>query len=387
MQTMPYDIIFSGSGIAGLSLLYRAMKSGTWKDEQILVIDQDLKATNDKTISFWKKEPTAFDHIICSSWQDISFFSNQGEQIRLDAAPYTYHSIRSLDFYQECLGYLKQFSNIYFVQAPIKAIERNGSQCVVLTDANRYVSTFVFNSVFTKPVSKPGEQYFLQHFKGVKIQIDKPVIPVNEAYLMDYRTSQEHGTTFFYSLPLTEQELFVEYTIFSKSILQQDEYDIKIMEYLSEVLQINSYRILEEEFGVIPMTDHQFLRRNGNILNIGSIGGDTRASTGYTFMNVQKTIEQILLCYRKNGHPFFENEPLSTKEKIYDATLLNVLDSGNYQGHELFRDLFKGAKAKHVFKFLDAESSIWNDIRIMKSLRTFPFLKAFLKVLKRRLSL
>jgi len=384
MAANTYDIIISGSGIAGLSLLYRAMKADLWVEKRIAVVDNNLKQQNDKTISFWKKKPTAFDHIIHSSWTEISFYSNAGEKIKLDAGPYTYHSIRSIDFYHECLTYLKQFPNITFLQADIRSVGSDEAQCIMETDKGRLTSRYLFNSIYKTPELRAGDQYFLQHFKGLKIKIDKPVVPVNEAYLMDYRSSQEHGTTFFYTLPLAENELFVEYTIFSKTLLQPHQYDEKISRYLHEVLNIDAYEILEEEFGVIPMTNHQFVRKNGNVMNIGSIGGDTRASTGYTFMNVQKVIDQILRTYKTKGHPFFADEPIGIKESLYDSTLLNVLDSKSYEGHQLFTDLFQGTKAKYVFAFLDAESNILNDLRIMKSLRTFPFLKAFLKSLARR---
>lgn len=377
------DILIAGSGIAGLSLLYSAMKSGIWADRDIVVVDQEKKAENDKTISFWKQDVISFDHIIHAQWTQISFFSNAGEKIYLEAGPYSYCSIRSIDFYRECLSYLSHFSNITFVTDAIESITQIGNVCHTATANALYRSNLVFNSCFGGHQTVKGEQYFLQHFKGIRIKTDQLSIPQQEAYLMDFRTSQENGTSFFYTLPLPSSELFVEYTVFSKKLLKESEYDEKIKEYLAEVLEIGEYQVLETEFGVIPMTDHDFARRSGNIINIGTAGGDTRGSTGYTFTNLQKTIEHIIFSYQEYGHPFFKHENLGLKERLYDSTLLNVLDNGRYPGHQLFTDLFKGTEAHHIFRFLDAESKLWQDIKIMRSLRTWPLLYAFVKALPR----
>ena len=379
------DIIISGAGISGLSLLYKAMKSGIWSDQQIIVIDQDRKISNDKTISFWKKAETAFDGVISATWNKISFFSNAGEKILLDTGSYTYNSIRSIDFYKECLDYLEAFPNICFVQDKILSVSESAGHCVVLTAHEEYRCGYLFNSVFAKPELTETDQYFLQHFKGWRIRVDQELLALDEAYLMDYRTGQEHGTTFFYTLPLNNDELFVEYTIFSKALLEPAEYTDKIKIYLSEVLGISQYELLEEEFGVIPMTTYAFQRSAGLIMNIGTMGGDTRASTGYSLMNIQKTTDRILESFKLYGHPFFNSEVIGFKHKLYDATLLEVLDSGAYEGHKLFTDLFKGTKATRIFEFLDAESSLYGDIQIMISLKVAPFLRQFIKVLTRRL--
>ena len=70
---------------------------------------------------------------------------------------------------------------------------------------------------------------------------------------------------------------------------------------------------------------------------------------------------------------------------MYDATLLNVLAERGYSGHILFADLFKGTDAKTVFSFLDADSNLIEEIKVMKSLKTWPFAKWFTKVVLRKL--
>jgi lycopene beta-cyclase len=384
MENATYDIIISGGGFAGLSLLYRAMKDGLWTDKTILVVDVSLKQQNDKTWSFWKKEESVFDEVIFKQWTELSFFGAGGRKVVLDPGEYNYNSIRSIDFYTYVLEYLRPLPNITFVQEEIVDWDSAGNECTLITKDHQYRCTYLFNSVYKQPEPVPGIQYFLQHFKGWRIKTNSWLPPVDEAYLMDFRTTQEHGTSFFYTLPLSASEIFVEYTIFSKEVLTMEEYESAIKIYLDKVLRIKDYVILEEEYGVIPMTDHPFKRFEGNIVHIGTAGGDTRASTGYTFTNTQKTISNILTAFKLKGTPFFKKEAVSYKHRLYDSTMLNVLDSGEYAGFLLFADLFYRCPAPYIFAFLDAETSIFQDIHIMRSLMVAPFLKEFSRAVHRR---
>lgn len=377
MPVIKCDIIICGGGLSGLSLLYRAMKSGTWKKERIIVVDRSDKQENDKTWSFWKIGDSDFEEVIHHQWKDLVFFTNEGERIPLKNGGYTYNSIRSIDFYHYVHQNLKAFTNISFVKEEIFEVTSVPGGCELITDAHTYQSTWLFNSIYKKPDLKKGEQYFLQHFKGLRIRTKSAIPPLSEAWLMDFRTDQHNGTTFFYTLPMADNEVLVEYTLFSKSLLSPDTYNQKIGVYLNNVLKIDSYEILEEEFGVIPMTDHVFKRFDGNIINIGSAGGDTRGSTGYTFVNIQKTINQILIVFQSAGHPFFKEETIGVKAQLYDATLLRVLAKKKYSGHHLFTDLFSKTPAYLIFAFLDAETSLYQDMYLMKSLRAFPFLQSF----------
>ena len=58
---------------------------------------------------------------------------------------------------------------------------------------------------------------------------------------------------------------------------------------------INKYKIISKESGKIPMTCFPFFKKNSkNILNIGSAGGWSKPSTGYTFKNIDKHTTRIV---------------------------------------------------------------------------------------------
>lgn len=382
-EAQHFDLIIAGLGIAGYSLLYEAMQQGIWTDKKILAIDSSFTGKSNKMISFWDRKDSRFRAYCAASWEKLSFYSHSGKKTDLVLGDYAYFTIDSHHLLSEYHQYLVQCPNIVFMEAKINDCQSGNGGCKVLTDKGDFTSAYVFNSIFYKPPIPEKYQYFLQHFKGVLIKPEAPYTAYKEATIMDYRTDQKHGTTFFYCLPMSADAVFVEYTLFSKTLLPDTAYMEAIRQYLSEVLRIDKYQIVSEEQGVIPMTDYPFQRRKGNIIYLGTAGGDTRGSTGYTFYNVQQTVQAIIKAFRDTGTPFFKQEHIGAKDKLYDATLLAVLNEGHYPGHEIFTDLFEGTAAKNVFQFLDADSSLLNDIKIMKSLRTIPFAKHFIKTLFR----
>jgi lycopene beta-cyclase len=381
------DILICGAGLAGLSLAYRALKSSLWKGEKIIIADPAVHRINDKTWSFWKKEHGVFDELIFKSWTSLVVFSNSGERIPLKTGPYSYNSIRSIDFYEHVLDYLRKQTNVQFLFEQIISMDTDSTRCISNTDFHTIASQYVFNSIYEKPKLAKTSQYFLQHFKGVVIESSEISFNNDEAYLMDYRTAQEEGTTFFYTLPLSSTSLFIEYTLFSKSLLDQASYDQAIFVYIRDVLKLKTYQVIHTEFGVIPMTNHHFTRTKGNITNIGTVGGDTRGATGYTFTNVQKTISRILHSWAVSKRPGRFREAISRKHRLYDAILLNVLNAKEYEGHQLFCDLFRNASADSIFSFLDAETSVIDDLQIVLSLKPLPFIKALVKVIRSRMNL
>ena len=94
-----------------------------------------------------------------------------------------------------------------------------------------------------------------------------------------------------YILPFKSNEALIEFTLFSKSILENNEYEKVLKNYLKNK-GINSYKILEIEEGIIPMTCYPFEKQNNSrLLIIGTAGGWTKASSGYTFKNIiNKTV-------------------------------------------------------------------------------------------------
>jgi lycopene beta-cyclase len=200
---------------------------------------------------------------------------------------------------------------------------------------------------------------------------------------MDFSVSQENGTTFMYVLPTSETEALIEYTLFSPSILKKETYVRELKKYIKDVLKIENYTIEHEEFGVIPMSLAKFEKNPKlNIINIGTSGGYTKASSGYTFQFIQKNVLEIVKNLKTGKKPV---QKLSFKDKVYrwyDKTLINVLLTKKMTGKDVFTIIFKKNSTMKILAFLGNESKLVDDIKIMNSLPKLPFIKAGIKSLK-----
>jgi lycopene beta-cyclase len=374
-----YDYIITGMGCAGLSLVVRLIQSGKFADKKILLIDKDAKRTNDRTWCFWEKAEGVFESIVHQRYQHIWFHAASFSKL-LDIAPYQYKLIRGIDFYDYCLQIIATQSNIEIVQATVTQIGNESNQAYIIANGITYYATYIFNSILlAQPVLKPKEHYLLQHFKGWVVETPTPAFTPAQATFMDFRVSQQFGTTFVYVMPYSETKALVEYTLFTESLLQPAQYKEGLKNYIQQFLKIDAYNIVEEEFGVIPMTSHRFAAVQGNIINIGTAGGQTKASSGYTFNFIQKHSARIVENLIKLKNPFIALPHGPSRFHFYDSTLLDILKNKTLSGDIIFSQLFKKNKPQPVLRFLDNESSLSDELKITTSLPVWPFLKAALR--------
>lgn len=214
----------------------------------------------------------------------------------------------------------------------------------------------------------------MQHFKGWVIETSQPVFNPRKATLMDFRVAQQPQTTFVYVMPFSTTRALVEYTIFSEEVLEDEKYENALQNYISKY--IGECRIIEKEFGVIPMTNYRFPVSQGSIINIGTAGGQTKASSGYTFQFIQKQTKQIVDNLLRTGSPLPIANASSGRFGLYDSTLLNILYHDKVPGDYIFTQLFKHNKATEILRFLDNETSLWDEWRIIKVLPKLAFTKA-----------
>lgn len=385
MQASQYNYIFLGAGCATLSIIMRMMESKNFAAKKILIIDKEKKNKNDRTWCFWEKEADFFEKIVYKTWSDLSF-KNDNTSIALDIHPYQYKMIRGIDFYNYCFGQISAADNIDIAFGEISFEKKNGIDSIKLNneELNLSKNTYVFNSIY-EPGSKQKDKYYLlQHFKGWIIETEKDYFDPENGTLMDFRVSQQHGTSFVYVLPLSSTTALVEYTLFTDALLSQEEYDNGLKDYLKNYSDIEGYKIIDEEFGVIPMTNAIFPAFKNNMYFIGTAGGQTKASTGYTFRFIQKQSAQIVKNLSGGKPPLRKSR--QDRFYFYDSTLLNILANGTLAGKDIFSTLFRKNKAASVFKFLDNETNLSEDLKIINSLPKKEFLKAGLRELSKMIA-
>jgi len=370
-----FDYIIAGGGCAGLSLAYHLITSPL-KDKTILIIDKAKKNRNDRTWCFWTDRPTIFDKIVLREWSKVEIIDDERHFIR-PLEDLDYQMIRSIDFYQFIYKELSKHSNVKFLNGFIDKVQSDEKSASLVVGDKTYTADYIFDSRFSSESFSPHHpdyHFLFQHFKGWFIKTPVPCFDYYKVTMFDFRTPQNGEVRFFYTLPIDDETALVEYTIFSDNLLTASEYDSALERHLREVLKIKNYQILETEEGIIPMTDFQFPKQEGRrVMNIGTRGGACKASTGYTFLRIQRESEKIVRSLMRDNSPFYPQKS-RFRHRTYDSMILNIMHRDGGLIRDIFMQMFQNNPIERILYFLDERSSLIRDLKIMNSVPSKPFI-------------
>ena len=349
-----FDYIIIGGGCAGLSLAYELEIHEKLKDKTLAIIEPRQEYKKDKTWSFWKVVSHNFDDCVKKSWGNFSI-NIPGKINHLECKDYLYQSIDSGLFYKKINNTLSKNKNIFFFR-DIKEINTKNS--------------FIFDSV---PSIKKNHLNLWQHFCGVEIETKNNFFDEEIFNLMDFDCEQRESVHFFYTLPYSKNRALVETTWLSKmNDNSQKDYDIQIKEYIEKHLRIKNYEITYKEEGAIPLFYPSY-EKEKNKINIGTAGGMTRLSTGYTFLNIQEHSKYI----RENIESISNSKrfEISKKYQFLDEIFLRVLSKHPDKMSDIFFNMFK-TSPRTVIKFLSNKSNFYEDLSIILRMPKLTFVKA-----------
>jgi lycopene beta-cyclase len=380
-----YDYIMAGGGMSGLSLAYYLSLSPL-RDKSILIVDREVKNQNDRTWAFWERGDGPFEPILFRKWNTVDFY---GPTVSgpLDIGEYQYKMMRGIDFYTHVRNHLAQFPNIEFRQGTINRLKDTADGAFLIVDDEPLMADYVFDSTHPLNLRDPANHNLLQHFKGWVITTEKPCFDVKRPRMMDFRVAQEGDCRFLYVLPFDDRTAMVEYTIFNDHLLTPDQYEHSLRTYIDTYLDTGGYSIAETEFGVIPMSDVPAPEHPGeHIVRIGTSGGYTKPSTGYTFQRTQAYLRELVNMLATTGKPFRRKSWVVQAFKGWlDSVLLNVLQYKRHPADDIFSRLYERNPPARIFRFLDEDTSLWEDLRVMNSVPLTPFLIGAFDVLRRKL--
>ena len=349
-----FDYVIIGGGCAGLSLAYELEIQEKLKNKTLAIIEPRPEYKRDKTWSFWKVTPHNFDDCVKKSWENFSI-NVPSETNHLECKDYPYQSIDSGLFYEKINNKLKENNNISF----FKSIEEIDTK-----------NSFIFNSV---PIIKKNHLNLWQHFCGVEIETKNNFFDEQIFNLMDFDCEQRDSVHFFYTLPFSKNKALVETTWLSKmNDNSQKDYDQQIKDYIKNHLKIKDYEIIYKEKGAIPLF-YPLYEKEKNKINIGTAGGMTRLSTGYTFLNIQEHSKYI----RENIENISNSKrfEIDKKYQFLDDIFLRVLNKHPEKMSDIFFKMFK-TSPKTVIKFLSNKSNFFEDLKIILKMPKWTFIRA-----------
>jgi lycopene beta-cyclase len=366
-----FDYIILGSGCAGLSLAFHIANSELLSQKRVLLIDSAQKITNDRTWCFWSKSELSYQSAKKMAWDKLEFKADE-LVIQEQLAEYKYHHVNSLDFYNEVLLKLKSTENFEILKEAATQIIQEGEKVFVKTDNATYTADYAFNSVISLLEGKPPKPELFQHFYGKRVKTQAPFFRNTQVKLMDFSLPNTNTVQFGYVLPFSDHEALVEYTEFSSIIRSEEEYETLFKEYAIN-LGLPNHEVLELERGQIPMTGYQFPRFNSSrVLNMGTAGGFTKPTSGYTFNNIQKDVASI--TYSLETKTPFNRKLNPARFKFYDKLLLGIILKYPSKVKFIMKSLFQNNSMEIILNFLDERSSLKDEIRIFSRLPWAPFL-------------
>ncbi|MEU0920338.1 lycopene cyclase family protein [Streptomyces cyaneofuscatus] len=363
------DVVIVGAGAAGLSLAYHLCAPGGAVPLSVVLVDAPPGPLRPppRTWCYWEPPGGAYDPALAASWPRLRVRAADGAATVTEPSPYRYKMLRS-DAFEALVGRrLSDAPAFRRIEATVTAVRDapDGGGEVLAQDGRVLVrGRRVFDS---RPPGRlpPARTTLLQHFMGWFVRTERPAFDPTTADLMDFRTPQPaRGLSFGYVLPLDPQTALVEYTEFSPAPLSTEAYRRALRYYTQEVLKLGEFRVTAQERGVIPMTDGHFPRRAGrSVHRIGTAGGATRPSTGYTFAAVQRQSRSVADRLRA-GRELRMPAPYGARPRAMDAVMLRALDSGRVDGSDFFTRLFRGVPAARLLRFLDGGSHLHEDLLI-----------------------
>jgi lycopene beta-cyclase len=374
MSTPAFDAIIAGGGLSGLSLAAHLATEG-WCDRSVLIVDDPALTPAAVGWCFWSAAPGPLDPAVSRSFAR-AIVRADGRTIVLGLGSYRYRVVRRADLRRVVTRLVGDCPGFRMVSGHVDAVRDGNGPAEVVVDGETFTARWAFDSVTTRPLGSTMDARLA--FTGYEVRADAPVFDDETPVLMDFRTIRGDGARFVYVLPQDRHRALVELTEFVPRHAEPPSQALRreiLATYLDDVVGCRGYEVLRTESAVMALHTHPAPRRYGHVLAIGARGGLLKASTGYAYQRIEHDSAAIARSLVHNGHPF-DIPAGRPRHRLLDAVLLDVLDRDPAQLERAFARLFSRNPAERVLRFLDEETSVADELRLIATLPPWPYLRA-----------
>ncbi|MEO6081949.1 MAG: lycopene cyclase family protein [Umezawaea sp.] len=367
-------VVIAGGGLSGLMLAGHLALEPRWH-ERVVVVDDGSRPLDTIAWSSWTDRPGPLDAAVSSGFDRVRVHVN-GRTRTLPLGRYRYQVVRGVDLDRVVRGLAEPLARFDFRHGHVDGVVGFAGATRVVVDGEPIDARWVFDSVLGPPDPLPVDARLV--FRGRRVRTERPVFDPETPTLFDFRTSQTGCAAFVYVLPFSATEALVEHTAFTPPHGPLPGVDVQraaLADYLDDVLGAGEHEVLHEEGAVLPLSAGTAPRRRGDVLAIGTPAGMVKASTGYSYQRAQRDSAAIVRSLVEHGHPF-DLPAESTRHRLFDAALLDVVTSEPQELERAFAALFRGSSAEPALRFLDERSSFAQESRLFAGMPVGVYLKA-----------
>jgi lycopene beta-cyclase len=369
---MRYDAVIAGGGLSGLSLAAHLARSG-WRNRSVLIVD-DGHRPEAASWAYWSATEDGLGSAVSRTFRRVQV-NAAGRSMVVPLGRYRYQVVRRSDLRAVVVRILSACPGFSIVTGHVDAVRDAGDSAEVVVDGRAVEAAWAFDSVNHGDTSTVDATLA---FTGHEIRSEQPLFDPDTPMLMDFRTVPGVGARFAYVLPADAHRALVELTEFvprHAEVPAEAERREALAAYVRDVLGVRDHEVLRVESAVLPLRAQPGPRRVGRVLRIGAAGGLIKASTGYAYERIQRDSRAIAASLVRNGHPF--DLPRSRRRhRLMDTLLFDVFDRDPAQLERAFALLFRRLRADQVLSFLDEDTSLAADLRLMAALPPGPYLRA-----------
>lgn len=388
-EGLDYDVAVIGAGMSGLMLVRRLMADPRTAGIRVLLLEKELSEYAPRTWCFWEERHGGSDGTvslsspedlnepgICKEWDQAELFLGN-ERLDMDLQPFRYTMIDAAEWRKTVLANVLANPNVSLAKAEVAGLEEDASSARFSAAGRSYRCGWVFDSRWDGDVLRSyGGHVLYQQFVGWKVVCNKPVFDPGKARLMDFRVDQPGAVAFCYLLPLNARQALVEYTLFTPDMRDWQVLGESVRDYLSVNFPGVLFQVDSVEQGMIPMTDYPFGSGQKRVVAIGTAGGCSKASTGYTFAFARQHASAIVSALASGSRPPAFGDLYSRRFGFYDRVMLRVILEAPDSGASILYRLFQRNAAPRVLRFLSNRSSVWDELKIFAGLPVGVFFRA-----------
>lgn len=362
-------VVVLGAGASG-SAVVRALAAAGAPGPVLLVDDGSVPLDERVWASWLPVGDRAADPAVSASWRRLVIATDGGRRV-LGLRHHRYVAVRGHDLRAATDVALAAVSGERLA-ATVTAVDDDGESALVATSAGELRAGLVLDSVGMLDAATPSPHAWMS-FSGCEIETDGPVFDRDAVRLMDFRVPQAGGATFAYTLPWAADRALVELTrICPEPTSASTGADLTV--HLDRVVGAGRYRVVRRESGVLPLAPRVRRPRSAHCLAIGAEAGLVRASTGYGYERMRRDATRIAEQLRRGARP--SGLRRSPRHHAMDAVFLELATRDPETLVDSLERLFARNPADLVLRFLDEATSPREEVRLVSSLPTSPFLAA-----------